>query len=82
MPETQLRSTTARPTRRTHLLLDDRTDGHLSASVSLYADMLGRPVSTSVVMRRALGLLVRHLRSVKSEAAVQAEQAALFNAAR
>lgn len=82
MSETKLRSAAERPTRRTHVLLDDRADTHLSASIVLYTQMLGRPVSTSLVVRRALDLLAKRLRSIDTEGERQAEEAMLFLAAR
>ena len=78
MADTKLRSTTARPSRRTHVLLDDRADNHLSASIVLYTQMLHRPVSTSLVVRRALELLAKHIRKINTEGERKAEERTLF----
>lgn len=48
---------------------------HLRELRQHYADLLGREVSTSLVMRRALGMLTDHVRATESDP--QAELAAL-----
>ena len=79
---TKLRSTTARPSRRTHVLLDDRADNHLSASTVLYTQILGRPVSASLIVRRALEVLTKYLRRLDTDAAKAAEADQLVRSTR
>ncbi len=66
-------------TRLIHALINDLADRNLGKAITLYTDMLGRPVSHSLVVRRALDLLVSHLAGLNSEKRVEAEKATLVN---
>ena len=52
---------------------DQRAVDNLNAAKASYESILGHPVSTSVVMRRAIDLLARYVGQVKGEAWVADE---------
>ena len=52
---------------------DKRSLDNLAAAKASYESILGHPVSTSVVMRRAIDLLARYVGQVKGEAWVADE---------
>lgn len=79
---TKLTSTKTKPSRRAQVWLDDKADAYLSASIVNYTQMFGRPVSTSLVVRRALDLLAKHTRNLDSKGERKAEEAIMFLSAR
>lgn len=81
-PTTKLRNSAARQARRTHVMLDERADKHLAASINLYTQMLKRPVSTSLIVKRALHVLAEQLCAANSETERAAEATALALSAR
>ena len=46
---------------------DGRTLAHIESARASYTAILGHDVSTSVIMRRAVAMLVQYLKSVKGE---------------
>ena len=72
---TKLSSTSVpgRPHRKTAVWLDERSDRHLSEVLVSYTTTIGRPVSGSLIIRRALRLLADHLRRLDTDAAKAAE---------
>jgi len=63
--------------RKTAVWLDVMTDNKLTEALAHYEKMTGRSVSSSLVMRRAIGSLVDHLRSIEGSPQREAEIAAL-----
>ena len=61
---------------------DKRSLDNLAAAKASYEAILGHPVSTSVVMRRAIDLLARYIGQVKGEAWISDELAYLCRAIR
>lgn len=64
-------------TRMIHTWLGRAAYGNLNDTRVAYAAMLGRPVSTSLIVRRSLELLREHLRTIKAPEAVSAETQAI-----
>ena len=75
--KTKLRTSTSRPSRRTHVLLNERADRHLGKAIVLYTQILERPVSTSLIVRRALAVLAEQLGGLRTKAQKETEAAAL-----
>lgn len=53
-----------RAQRQVQVCLDGRAEENIARARAKYADLLGRPVSTSMVVRRAVDLLARFLEGV------------------
>ena len=70
------------PHRKTAVWLDERADRYLSAALVSYTTILGRPVSTSLIIRRGLRLLADHLRRLNTDAAKATEADILVRATR
>lgn len=81
---TKLSSTSipGRPHRKTAVWLDERADRYLSSALVSYTTILGRPVSTSLIIRRGLRLLADHLRRLNTDAAKEAEADILVRSTR
>lgn len=63
--------------RRVKLSFDEASDRMLAELRHFYTDTLGRRVSSTVMVRRALALLVHHVRSIRPEQ-VDMEMAAIM----
>ena len=65
-------------TRLIHAVIGKADDAALDFIQTRYADLIGRKVSHSVVIRRALDLLMKKMAGARSKAAVDAELSALI----
>jgi len=80
-PGTKLRTSALRPSRRTHVFLDERADRHLATTLVLSTQILRRPVSASLIVRRALEVLAERLGDMTTESQRKTEATALTQSA-
>lgn len=71
-------SRAGRDLERIHVLLDRRSRVAIGQSQVAYADILGRPASISLLVRRGLDLLVKHLNSLDTPKKLAGEAAHLL----
>ncbi len=64
------------------LCLDNQADVNIASARARYREMLGRDVSTSLVVRRAVDLLARFLEGVDSDERVKDELSVIAKALR
>ena len=67
-----------RDTRLIHAVIGKADDAALDFIQTRYADLIGRKVSHSVVIRRALDLLMQKITRARTKTAVAAELSALI----
>ncbi len=65
-----------------HVCLDNQADVNIASARARYREMLGRDVSTSLVVRRAVDLLARFLEGVDSDERVKDELSVIAKALR
>ena len=68
--------------RQVHVCLDNQADVNIASARARYREMLGRDVSTSLVVRRAVDLLARFLEGVDSDERVKDELSVIAKALR
>ena len=71
-----------RSQRQVQVCLDGRAEENIAAARNKYREMLGRDVSTSLVVRRAVDLLARFLEGVDSDEQVKDELSVIAKALR
>ncbi len=83
-PATRMMSVTKadRSQRVVQVCLDGRAERNVAQARAKYREMLGRDVSTSVVVRRAVDLLARYVENVDSKEWVKDELSFLARAIR
>jgi len=63
----KLRTTTNRPARRAHIFLDAKADAALETNIVQYTQLMRRPVSMSLIIRRALEVLAERMLDLPEE---------------